>query len=167
MLSDPEGRLYDDVDTDQIYHNRHLQITDTGEMGQHALGNLRGWEDFAVKARRSDIVVAGRNFGAGSSRQHAVDCFIALGVSAIVAESFGATFKRNAINSGFPVVEVPGLAGMDCRIESGQSLAVDLAAGLVTTEGDRVLRAIPFSRVQMDIYLAGDLFAYGKMLDQA
>jgi 3-isopropylmalate/(R)-2-methylmalate dehydratase small subunit len=166
LLTDPEGRLYDDVDTDQIYHNRHLHVTDVTEMGQYALGNLQGWRDFPSRARPSDVVVAGRNFGAGSSRQHAVDCFVALGVSAVVAESFGAIYKRNAINSGFAVLEVAGLTSQTGRMAGGQRIDLDLAAGQLTTDGGEVFLGKPFSGVQMDIYLAGDLFAYGRSLSE-
>lgn len=163
VLTSPEGRLYNDIDTDQIFHNRYLHITDVAQMGQYSLDNLKGWEDFAKKAQAGDIVVAGGNFGAGSSRQQAVDCFRALGIAAIVAESFGAIYKRNAINSGLPIVALPGLAGLAGAFHSGDTLAVDLATGEVVRNG-QVYRAEPFSQVQMDIYQAGDIFAYGKQL---
>lgn len=166
MLTDSGGHLYDDVDTDQIYHNRHLHVTDLSAMGQYALGNLQGWEDFPVRAQPSDILVAGRNFGAGSSRQHAVDCFIALGISGVVAESFGAIYKRNAINSGFAVVEVPGLTELADGMVCGQHMDLDLAAGRFSTDSGLVGQSRPFSRVQMDIYLAGDLFEYGRALSE-
>jgi 3-isopropylmalate/(R)-2-methylmalate dehydratase large subunit len=102
-----EGRVWyipmDDIDTDMIFHNRYLAITDINEMGQYAFDNLEGYEDFAKKAQAGDIVVVNKNFGAGSSRQQAVDCFKALGVQAIVAESYGAIYERNAINAAFPI----------------------------------------------------------------
>jgi len=162
ILTDPEGKLYDDVDTDMIFHNRYLHITDVDAMGQHALDNLAGWEDFAHKAQPGDIVMAGRNFGAGSSRQQAVDCFRALGIAAIVAESFGAIYKRNAINSGLPIVIVPGLTGNSHVSANGDMLAINFATGEMCLNEDRILQAQPFSQVQMDIYQAGNLFAYGK-----
>jgi len=164
VLTDPEGKLYDDVDTDMIFHNSHLHITDVEEMGQYALGNLEGWEDFAEKAQPGDIILAGKNFGAGSSRQQAVDCFRALGIGAIVAESFGAIYKRNAINSGFPIVSLPGLARMAGEFKNGDDLAVDFETGEVVLNGEKTFQAQPFSLVQMDIYQAGNLFAYGKSL---
>ena len=86
----------DNIDTDMIFHNRYLSITDIGEMGQYTFDNLSGFEDFAGKTRQGDIVITGKNFGSGSSRQQAVDCFISLGVSAVIAESFGAIYERNA-----------------------------------------------------------------------
>ena len=162
VLRTPAGELYDDIDTDMIFHNRYLHITDVAQMGQYTLDNLRGWEDFAKRARPGDIVMAGRNFGAGSSRQQAVDCFCALGIAGIVAESFGAIYKRNAINSGLPIVAFPGLTTQGASFTNGDTLRVDFATGALTLRGTQTFAAQPFSQVQMDIYQAGDLFAYGK-----
>ena len=163
VLTDPEGRLYDDIDTDMIFHNRYLHITEIEQMGQYALDNLAGWEDFASRAQPGDVIMAGRNFGAGSSRQQAVDCFRALGVGAIVSESFGAIYKRNTINSGLPLVTLPGLTGMVAAFHSGDEIEIDFETGQVEVGGE-TFQAQPFSQVQMDIYQAGDLFAYGKLL---
>ena len=141
-----------------------LHIVDVGQMGQYALGNLGGWEDFANKAQPGDVVMAGKNFGAGSSRQQAVDCFRALGIGAIVAESFGAIYKRNAINSGFPIVSLPGLTEQAGEFKPGAELEVDFETGQLTLDGEKTFQAQPFSQVQMDIFEAGSLFAYGKSL---
>jgi 3-isopropylmalate/(R)-2-methylmalate dehydratase small subunit len=167
VLTSPVGRLYDDIDTDMIFHNRYLHITDVDQMGQYALDNLKGWEDFAQKSKPGDILMAGKNFGAGSSRQQAVDCFQALGISAIIAESFGAIYKRNAINSGFPIVTLPQLTQSYKQFKSGDELVVDFQSGQLVLNSTTTFQADPFSTVQMDIYLAGDLFAYGKTLGQA
>ena len=164
VLTDPEGKLFDDIDTDMIFHNRYLHITDVDQMGQYALDNLEGWEDFSQKAQPGDIIITGKNFGAGSSRQQAVDCFRALGLSAVIAESFGAIYKRNAINSGMPIVSLPDLTAAAAEFETGGELAVDFETGQVTLNGERTFQAQPFSQVQMDIYQAGNLFAYGKSL---
>lgn len=109
MVTDEKGNRIDNIDTDMIFHNKYLYITDIKEMGKYAFSNLDGWEDFPQKAKSGDILVVGRNFGAGSSRQQAVDCFIALGISLIIGESFGAIYKRNVINSGLPLIEAPGI----------------------------------------------------------
>jgi len=165
-LTDPDGKLYDDIDTDMIFHNRYLHIVDVAEMGRYALDNLKGWEDFAQKAQPGDVILAGKNFGAGSSRQQAVDCFRALGIGAIVAESFGAIYKRNAINSGMPIVSLPGLSGLAGEFRTGDELEVDFETGQLVLNDAKTFQAQPFSQVQMDIYQAGDLFAYGKSLEE-
>jgi 3-isopropylmalate/(R)-2-methylmalate dehydratase small subunit len=167
VLTTPAGELYDDIDTDMIFHNRYLHITALEEMSQYALDNLAGWEDFAEKAQPGDILLAGKNFGAGSSRQQAVDCFRALGVGAILTESYGAIYKRNAINSGFPIVVLPDLTQIYDQFKDGDQLEIDFETGRLLLNGEQVYQAEPFSQVQMDIYQAGDLFAYGKTLDQA
>lgn len=160
VLTDENNRLIKDIDTDQIFHNAFLHITDIAEMGPHAMGNLEGWKSFPELARDGDIVVAGPNFGAGSSRQQAVDCFRALGVRLIVAESFGAIYKRNAINSGMPIL-VDSRAGE--KVESGewkhlQKVRIDLETGRMTdleSEGETEIPAL--SKVQRDILEKGTL----------
>jgi 3-isopropylmalate/(R)-2-methylmalate dehydratase small subunit len=166
VLTDPDGKLYDDIDTDMIFHNRYLHIVDVAQMGQYALDNLKGWEDFSQQAQPGDAILVGKNFGSGSSRQQAVDCFRALGIGAVVAESYGAIYKRNAINSGLPIVSLPGLTGRVGEFQTGDELALDLRTGQVVLNGERTFQAEPFSQVQMDIYQAGDLFAYGSSLGE-
>lgn len=144
----------DNIDTDMIYHNRHLAVTDPAEMGQYIFGNLPGWEHFAEQVRPGDIVViAGVNFGCGSSRQQAVDGFKTLGVQAIVAASFGAIYERNAINAGLPVL-VADVRGSG--LTDGTGITVDLARGTITWDGGEV-RGEPLSDVQMAIYRRGGL----------
>ena len=164
VLRDEKGRAIDDIDTDQIYHNAHLAITDIKKMGQFALGNLPGWEDFPQKAQPGDILVVGRNFGAGSSRQQAVDCFRSLGIALIIGGSFGAIYKRNAINSGFPLLICPEIASHTGKVDSGNILQVNLSTGEIdnNTTGHKIKGAQPLSTVQMEIYQAGNLFEYGK-----
>jgi 3-isopropylmalate/(R)-2-methylmalate dehydratase small subunit len=166
VLTDPDGKLYNDIDTDMIFHNRYLHIVDVDQMGQYALDNLKGWEDFAQKARPGDVILTGKNFGAGSSRQQAVDCFRALGLGAIVAESYGAIYKRNAINSGMPIVSLPDLTKLVDEFKTGDELEVDFETGQLVLNGEKTFQAEPFSQVQMDIYRAGNLFAYGKLLEE-
>jgi 3-isopropylmalate dehydratase small subunit len=153
-----EGRVWviekDNIDTDMIFHNRHLAITRLEEMGEHAFGNLAGWEDFSKKARPGDIVVTGANFGAGSSRQQAVDCFKALGVGAIVAKSFGAIYERNAINAGFPIV-VSDL--IETGIEDGEVVTLDLLKGEIRRADGSGVPAQPWPDVQASAYHRGGL----------
>jgi len=145
----------DNIDTDMIYHNRHLAVTDPAEMGQYAFGNLEGWEDFSGKVAPGDIIVTGRNFGCGSSRQHAVDCFRALGVAAVIARSFGAIYERNAINSGLPIMTAD-LDRLD--LQDGDQLEVDFITGRIRKmETGEVVEGTPFSDVQIAIYKRGSL----------
>lgn len=147
--------LQDNIDTDMIFHNRHLAITALEEMGQHTFGNLPGWEDFPRKAKPGDIVVTGKNFGAGSSRQQAVDCFKALGVCAIVAQSFGAIYERNAINAALPIV-ASDLC--DMGIEDGEEITLDLVKGQIHRHRDGTqIEAAPWPQVQIETYQRGGL----------
>jgi len=152
-----------DVDTDMIFHNSHLHITEQNEMGQHAFGNLDGWKDFPGRVKTGDILITGHNFGCGSSRQQAVDCFAALGISAIVGESFGAIYFRNAVNSGMPILTAPNIT--DSGIENSDEIELDLEKSLLKCPSKNIeIKLKEFSGVQMDIYQSGDLFSYGKTL---
>ncbi|MBE3138169.1 MAG: 3-isopropylmalate dehydratase large subunit [Thermoplasmata archaeon] len=154
-----EGRMWviqkDNIDTDMIYHNRHLAITNISEMGPYTFGNLKGYEQFAKEAKKGDIIVVGKNFGCGSSRQQAVDCFKALGISVIVAESFGAIYERNAINSGMPILTAEGITK---KIHGQDIVSIDFTTGMIKdkTQG-KTYQAKPFSEAQKEIYLRGGL----------
>ncbi len=156
-----EGRVWyikeDNIDTDMIFHNRYLAITDINEMGQYTFDNLEGYEDFAKKAKPGDIVVTGKNFGAGSSRQQAVDCFKALGVQAILAESFGAIYERNAINAAFPILTFEDMDKID--LKDGDTIRVNFETGeLLNVSNQRKAMIEPFSEVQLEIYQNDGLF---------
>lgn len=156
-----EGRALvinqDNIDTDMIYHNRYLAVTNVSEMGQYAFGNLKGYENFAKQAKPGDIVIAGKNFGCGSSRQQAVDCFKSLGIGAIIAESFGAIYERNAINSAFPIITCNAIAG---KVNNGDLISLDLITGIIKnhTQGTGY-QGKPFSSVQRVIYSKGGLLS--------
>ncbi len=165
VLLDRSGKLIEDIDTDQIYHNAFLHITEVSEMGKYALGNLEGWKDFPAKAAPGDILVAGRNFGAGSSRQQAVDCFISLKVGAILAPSFASIYFRNAVNSGLPVLKSPRIERLaeGGELESGDELEVDFLSGQALNVSKNMSFAVePMSTVQKEIFRAGNLFAFGR-----
>jgi 3-isopropylmalate/(R)-2-methylmalate dehydratase large subunit len=155
-----EGRVWliqrDNIDTDMIFHNRYLAITDQKEMGQYTFDNLKGFEDFAKKAKPGDIVAAGKNFGSGSSRQQAVDCFASLGIQAVIAESFGVIYERNAINAAFPILTYKNLT--DLNLKDGDIIKVDFNTGELTNKSnDKSVKIDPFNDVQMEIYLKGGL----------
>ena len=145
----------DNVDTDMIFHNRYLSITDIKEMGQYTFDNLKGYENFAKEVKKGDIVVIGKNFGCGSSRQQAVDCFRSLGVSVIIAESFGAIYERNAINSAMPILIAEDITK---KIQNNDNISVDFITGEIYDETQKkTYQAKPFSAVQSEIYKRGGL----------
>lgn len=155
-----EGRCWlinkDNIDTDMIFHNQHLTITEINEMGQYTFGNLEGYADFADKVKSGDIIIVGKNFGAGSSRQQAVDCFKALGIQAIIAESFGAIYERNAINAGFPVLTYENLNELD--LKNLDIIQIEFEKGTITNTKTKAIASLSkFSDVQMKIYQKGDL----------
>jgi 3-isopropylmalate/(R)-2-methylmalate dehydratase large subunit len=155
-----DGRVWiikkDNIDTDMIFHNRYLTITDIRDMGQYTFDNLKGFDDFAKKAEKGDIIITGKNFGCGSSRQQAVDCFISLGVQAIIAESFGVIYERNAINAAFPAVAAPSLGETDFR--DGDHIRINLKTGeIMNLKNGKIYMAVPFSDVQLKVYQRGGL----------
>ncbi len=158
-----KGRAWvvgDDIDTDMIYHGSYLPLTDPKEMAKHALEYVPGMEDFTTKVQPGDILVAGRNFGCGSSREHAVITLQYNDVAAIVAESFSRIFYRNAVNLGFPILEVPG---MTKEVRTGDELEVDANTGRIRnlTKGTEVQGA-PLSGLEKEIMNAGGLFGFLK-----
>ncbi len=157
-----EGRVWvimkDDIDTDMIFHNRYLTITDIAEMGRYTFDNLSGYEDFAKKAQPGDIVITAKNFGAGSSRQQAVDCFQSLGVHCILAESFGAIYERNAINAAFPILTYEAGLIDALGLATGDRIRVDYLSGDIEHLGNgRKARLNPFNEVQATIFQRGGL----------
>ena len=157
-----EGRTWiikrDNIDTDMIFHNRYLAVTDINEMGRYTFDNLKGYEDFAAKAAPGDIVLTGQNFGSGSSRQQAVDCFKSLGIQAVVAASFGAIYERNAINAAFPVVTCRNIDELDPA--DGDPLRIDFISGkIVNLRNNRTTDSEAFSEVQLEIFRKGGLLS--------
>ena len=156
-----EGRVWyipmDNIDTDMIYHNRYLSITEMEEMGQYTFNNLEGYEDFARKAKSGDIIVVHKNFGSGSSRQQAVDCFKALGIQGIVAESYGAIYERNAINAAFPIMTCNVISKLN--LTDGDTVRLDLETGKIINISKNIsVQGERFSEVQLEIYQNGGLF---------
>ena len=121
----------DDVNTDVIFPGKYTyQPMEPEEMAEHALEDLD--PSFAKNVRPGDVIVAGKNFGCGSSREQAATCLKAAGVAAVVAESFSRIFFRNAINNGLPVIELA--SGAD-EIETGDEVDIDFGGGVVEHEG--------------------------------
>ncbi|TFH07158.1 MAG: 3-isopropylmalate dehydratase small subunit [Candidatus Atribacteria bacterium] len=123
----------DDVNTDVIFPGKYTyQPMEPAEMAQHALEDLD--PGFAKAVKPGDIIVAGRNFGCGSSREQAATCIKAAGVAAVIAPSFSRLFFRNAINEGLPVIE---LASGTEAIQTGDQVGIDFVAGVVEHKGKR------------------------------
>lgn len=112
------------IDTDQIYPGRYLAITNPEEIGSHCLEGVD--EKIAGNFPKGGIIVAGTNFGCGSSREHAAIALINMGAGAVVAESFARIFYRNAINLGLPLLVCKGIGG---KVESGQNLEINMTTG--------------------------------------
>lgn len=149
VLKDKNNALINDIDTDQIFHNKYLSIVDIAKMGQYSFDNLKGYEDFAKTSKKDMIAVAGENFGSGSSRQQAVDCFVSLGMYSIAALSFGAIYKRNAINSGFPIIEITDI---DKKVlETGRELEFDFGTGEILHDSKKIGSFKKFSAVQNEL----------------
>ena len=148
----------DHIDTDQIIPARYLTTTDPTELGMHCMETAD--QDFVKRVRPGDVIVAGVNFGCGSSREHAPISIRGAEVSAVIAKSFARIFFRNAINLGLPVLECPEAVD---AIEAGDELDIDLSTGTIrdlTTE--EVWVAKPYEPFMMEIINAGGLVEYTK-----
>jgi 3-isopropylmalate dehydratase small subunit len=115
-----------DIDTDAIIPARYLNTTDPGELAAHCMEDAD--PQFASRVGRGDIIAAGKNFGCGSSREHAPIAIKAAGISCVVAHSFARIFYRNAFNMGLPILECPEGAE---RILTGDELEIDLDSGVI------------------------------------
>ncbi|MDO8602720.1 MAG: 3-isopropylmalate dehydratase small subunit [Candidatus Omnitrophota bacterium] len=118
-------KFKDDVNTDEIIPARYLNTIDPKELGAHCMEDIDS--EFSKKISRGDIIVAGRNFGCGSSREHAQISIKGAGISCVIAESFARIFLRNSINMGLAILEIKDING----IKEGDYLEVDLASGSV------------------------------------
>lgn len=141
------------VDTDLIYPGRFLELTDPKEIGSHCLAGIS--EDISPNFPKGGIVVAGTNFGCGSSREHAPIALINMGASAVLADSFARIFFRNGINLGLPLVVCKGISK---HVKTGQTIRLDLAAGTVTVdETGEILHAEALGDKAMEILEAGGI----------
>ena len=152
------GRVHvlpEDVDTDQILPGEYLTTVPDDELGEYA---LRGYDpEFAERIQAGDIIVAGGNFGLGSSRESAPVALKNAGIGAVVAESFARIFYRNAVNVGLPIAVVPGITD---HVSDGDTLRVDVAAGEVenVTTGE-TFTFTPLPPDLLEVLEAGGLVA--------
>lgn len=131
-MENANGRVFkygDNVDTDVIIPARYLNNTDPKDLAAHCMEDID--KDFVSKVNEGDIIVANKNFGCGSSREHAPIAIKAAGVSCVIAETFARIFYRNAINIGLPIIECPEAAR---EINSGDVVNIDFDSGIITDE---------------------------------
>ncbi len=157
MIKGKVWKYGDNVNTDVIFPGKYTYaILEPEEMAQHVLEDLD--PAFAQQVRPGDVVVAGSNFGCGSSREQAATCLKAAGVQAVIAKSFARIFFRNAINQGLPAVECSEAVD---RLETGADAEIDFVEGKVRT-GTEVFTFSPPPESVLRIFEAGGLIAYTK-----
>ena len=146
----------DDVNTDEIIPARYLNVTDQQELASHCMEDAD--PDFSQNVSAGDIIIGGKNFGCGSSREHAPIAIKAAGVSCVIAGSFARIFYRNAFNMGLPIFESPEAAA---GIRTGDEVQVDPASGVIRnlSTGDE-FKAEPYPPFMMDLIEAGGLIPF-------
>lgn len=154
-----KGRTWkfgNDVDTDQIIPARYLNTSDPAELAKHVMEDADA--TFPEKVQAGDIIVADKNFGCGSSREHAPIAIKAAGVTAVVAKSFARIFYRNSINTGLPIFESPEAS---VGIAEGDEISIDVNTGIIKnlTKGEEY-QATPFPEFMQQLINAGGLINY-------
>ena len=157
-MSQLSGKVWcfgDNIDTDLIIAARYLNTSDPKELAKHVMEDAD--PDFVKKVGVGDIIVAGENFGCGSSREHAPIALKAAGVSAVVAKSFARIFYRNAFNMGLPIFE---LAETD-EIKEGDTISISMESGEIKN-GAKTYRFIPIPPFMQELLDCGGLMNYAK-----
>jgi len=154
-----KGRAWkygDDVDTDVIIPARYLNTSDPAELAKHCMEDIDG--EYAAKVAPGDFIVAGKNFGCGSSREHAPIAIKASGASAVIARSFARIFYRNSFNMGLPIFEAPEAVD---EIGNGDLLSVDMERGTLRNETNgKEYRIAPVPPFMQELVAAGGLLNY-------
>jgi 3-isopropylmalate/(R)-2-methylmalate dehydratase small subunit len=159
-----KGRVHKyggNIDTDAIIAARYLNMHEPAELAAHCMEDIDA--DFVQRVKPGDIIVAGSNFGCGSSREHAPSAIKASGISCVIGKSFARIFFRNAINTGLPLLECSEAAD---NIKPGDTVEVDLATGAITNlSTGKTFRAKPYPAFMMEIIDSGGLIEYtGKKI---
>lgn len=153
----------DDIDTDNIFHASLLTIHDPDKIKPHIFGNLAKYEGFGSENNENKILIVGKNFGKGSTRQQAVTGFLAHKIEVIIGESFGPIYYSNAVNSGLLLVEVDKLS--EFEINENDQIELDFAEAKIrntTTNLSIECKMIP--KPVIDIIQAGGLLEFGKRI---
>jgi len=146
----------DHINTDEIIPARYLNTDDRAELARHCLEDLD--EDFVNKVRQGDVIVAGEDFGCGSSREHAVWAIRGAGVTTVIARSFARIFYRNAINNGFYLIESPDAPE---KINDGDELQIDFKKGLIKNKTAGIdIRFSPLPDFALEIINDGGLLEH-------
>jgi len=150
-----------DINTDDIIAAKYLVSTDAKELGSHCMETIQ--PDFAKTVQGGDIIIAGKNFGCGSSREHAPLAIKGCGIKAVIAKSFAGIFFRNAINIGLPFLESEDVD----KICDGDSLEIDLSSGIIKNlSQNQVYKTSPFPEFLQEIVRVGGLISYVKRSQQ-
>ena len=148
----------DDINTDEILPARYLSTSDPKELALHAMEDAD--PDFVHKVLHGDFIVAGKNFGCGSSREHAPVALKAVGLSGVIAASFARIFYRNAFNMGLPIFECPEAAA---EIQAGQVISLDLNSGIITDlSTGKKYQSQPIPPFMQELLADGGLMAHLK-----
>ena len=155
-----EGKVYSfghDINTDEIIPPRYLNTSDPLELASYCMEDSR--PGFADQLEKGGIIVAGKNFGCGSSREHAPLAIKAAGIACVVAASFARIFFRNAINIGLPIVESPEAAD---KVREGDTIRIDLIEGVIYFGSGKQLSISPFPPFMQAIVNKGGWMSYLK-----
>ena len=155
-----KGRVWrfgDDIDTDQIYPGKYLPLTDKKEMALHAMEGTDRGDEFIKGVSSGDVIVAGGNFGCGSSREHAPVAIKGIGVAVVIARSFARIFHRNCVNTGLPILLSENIE----KLTDGDVVEIDVNSGSIEnkTTGE-TLQAETLSALEIEIMKAGGLLEY-------
>lgn len=158
ILKGKAHKFGDDINTDDIIAAKYLVTTDPAELGKKCMETIA--PDFVKQAARGDIIVAGKNFGCGSSREHAPIAIKGVGISCVIAQSFARIFYRNAINIGLPILEISQAQ----EIKAGDELEIDLVKGEIRnlTQG-KTYKSEAFPEFMQKIVEAGGLMQWIKV----
>lgn len=161
MENDIRGKVWkynDNIDTDVIIPARYLNMTDPADLAKHCMEDID--KDFASNVSKNDIIIAGENFGCGSSREHAPIAIKACGISAVIAKSFARIFYRNAINIGLPILESIDAAN---DAETGDIIEIDISKGEIKNiSKNKTYQTAPFPESIQKIIKSGGLIEYTK-----
>jgi len=153
------GKAYkygDNVDTDVIIPARYLNTSDPGELARHVMEDIDA--DFAKTVKPGDVIVAGKNFGSGSSREHAPLALKTSGVAAVIAPSFARIFYRNSFNIGFPILEC---AEASEAIDNEDEIEIDFSSGVITNKTkNETYNAEPLPEFMQGLIKNGGLVEY-------